>query len=137
MLPQSSTDRYRSSLTSPVSGKTSTTATWVPNGNVSGNITVVTGYGSATSDIKFTSDLTFIEEELYENDFKIYPNPASKEIFSTVEGDYFWYNSLGEMLHSGKTNFSRIEVPEVANGLYFLRIKSHKVIHMEKVRIGN
>ena len=35
MMPQSSTETKRSSLTSPVSGKTSTTAMWVPNGKVS------------------------------------------------------------------------------------------------------
>lgn len=76
-----------------------------------------------------------IEDNLFESEVKIYPNPAQDEI-TILYGDLFngnatisIFNNLGQMLkqhHSSNMNSETLNISELAQGIYFIKISSGK-----------
>lgn len=57
----------------------------------------------------------------------IYPNPASKELFVQTAADagtYFIYNIAGSLVAAGRLNDKRIDISELSEGLYFIRLNT-------------
>ena len=72
-------------------------------------------------DVSSCNLLTIIEENLFEKEYKIYPNPFSDEIFveNLIGNEYFIiYDLLGQ-------NIIFINIPEVNSGVYYLTIQNN------------
>ncbi|MBX2986181.1 MAG: T9SS type A sorting domain-containing protein [Bacteroidia bacterium] len=57
----------------------------------------------------------------------VYPNPASKELFvqtATEAGTYFIYNITGSLVVAGRLNDKRIDISELSEGMYFIRLNT-------------
>ncbi|MCZ2128729.1 MAG: T9SS type A sorting domain-containing protein [Bacteroidia bacterium] len=57
----------------------------------------------------------------------VYPNPASKELFvqtATEAGTYFIYNITGSLVAAGRLNDKRIDISELSEGMYFIRLNT-------------
>lgn len=73
-------------------------------------------------------------ENNYPFDAKIYPNPTSNHLFiSSIDTDvYEIYNSLGQLLQSGRLNhgMNKIDLQKIESGILFIRTsyKTHKII---------
>ena len=75
-------------------------------------------------DVSSCNLLTIIEENLFEKEYKIYPNPFSDEIFveNLLGNEYFIiYDLLGRNIIEGKC-LGTVKIPEVNSGIYYLTI---------------
>lgn len=64
------------------------------------------------------------EKESY-RDLDIYPNPSSDEIRLRNSADFTYYvisNQLGQGIQSGKIDAAKIEIRDLAKGIYFLKV---------------
>ena len=94
------------------------------SGNVDGNVCWI-------DDITFPGNTMIlnVEEIVEDNDVAIYPNPANDVIF--VKGEDIQsveiYNSIGQRVVSEYVNDSKsINIADLANGIYFVRILDRK-----------
>lgn len=66
------------------------------------------------------------EEEIFENDINIYPNPASNELFieTSFNGEFTYevFNLQGKSILGKTSNMRTINVSNMANGLYVLKL---------------
>jgi hypothetical protein len=75
---------------------------------------------------------TGIEENSFEDQINIYPNPANNHINITKENDIddlsiTIYNTIGQILYSEQeinSNSSQIDISNISNGLLFIKIES-------------
>ena len=75
---------------------------------------------------------TGIEENSFEDQISIYPNPANNHINITKENDVddlsiSIYNTIGQILYSEEkvnTNSTHIDISNISNGLLFIKIES-------------
>ena len=70
-------------------------------------------------------NLSLNENTLFKNDFKIYPNPTKNILNIDVESEIketIILNSLGQVVLRNK-DIKNIDVSELPNGIYFLKIK--------------
>lgn len=109
-------------------------------GNQSVNLTITDEYG-CSSNIPLNNityvNLSYIGIEELENDFVIYPNPASDYLFiqseSGAEFSVELYNALGQKVFTG-INSNSIELFSFAPGIYTLKVfsggleKSFKIV---------
>lgn len=75
-------------------------------------------------DVSSCTQLTSVEENLFEKGYKIYPNPFSNEIFvENLLGDEYFiiYDFLGRNIIEGKCS-GTIKIPEINSGIYYLTI---------------
>ena len=75
-------------------------------------------------DVSSCTLLTSVEENLFEKEYKIYPNPFSSEIFvENLFGDenFIIYDFLGRNIIEGKCS-GTIKIPETNSGIYYLTI---------------
>lgn len=78
-------------------------------------------------------------ENLASSDFDIYPNPFDKELTIQTKGNREYSVELatitGRIIYQAKIegNFHRINLRELSNGLYFVRMKSDNFISIRKV----
>jgi glucuronoarabinoxylan endo-1,4-beta-xylanase len=84
------------------------------------------GYTAAKLPLEF-SNLSTVDNNLYNPDLKLYPNPAKEEIFiNTIISDSSFkiYNSNGKIMNSGKLTLgnNKIEITHLADGIYFIDI---------------
>lgn len=73
------------------------------------------------------SNLNLSNDEIYNTDFKLTPNPANHYITIDASGinQYKIYNAVGENLMKGLTNsFEKIDITDLNSGLYFIQINS-------------
>ncbi|KQT17576.1 hypothetical protein ASG31_09250 [Chryseobacterium sp. Leaf404] len=95
-------------------------------------------YGNPTySDIwvvKVAPEVLSTDEKEYEK-FNIYPNPATEKLFiSDLFSDekYEIYSVTGQMVKTGKTSQSSVDVHDLAKGIYFVEIKNIKQKFIKK-----
>lgn len=84
------------------------------------------GYTAPKLPLEF-SNLSTIDNNLYNRDFKLYPNPAKEEIFINMiisDSSFKIYNSNGSLMNSGKLTLgdNKIEIAHLADGIYFIDI---------------
>ena len=76
-------------------------------------------------------------EEMSVNDFGIYPNPVNNTLNingGNAEYNYVMFNGMGQMVANGKAQgMERINVSDMAKGVYFLRITTGTQVRVEKV----
>jgi len=106
-----------------------------PNGNATGKIMVTTPYGTASGSntITVNEDVgirgTFTGIDLNDQAIKleIYPNPASNYLYvnSSMHNElrFDLYDLAGQLVLSGNAN-EKINLSEINNGLYLIRVKS-------------
>ena len=76
-------------------------------------------------------------EEMDMTEFAIYPNPVNSTL--NIEGgnamySYVMYNGMGQMVANGTaTGNTQINVSDMTNGVYFLRITTGTQVRVEKV----
>ena len=100
----------------------------------------------ADSDCVCPSSLTIVDcatltntDDLDSRNFNFYPNPFNEIIYldsePSINIDYTLYDSQGVKLNSGKILNQKIELAELAVGLYFILIESDdgKIRQMEKL----
>ncbi|KQS92950.1 T9SS type A sorting domain-containing protein [Chryseobacterium sp. Leaf394] len=67
--------------------------------------------------------------------FVIYPNPATENIFVrgiSVEENYIIYSNSGQIIKSGKTTQSFINIKDLEKGIYFIKINNVKAKFIKK-----
>ena len=75
-------------------------------------------------DVSSCTTLTSIKKNIFEKEYKIYPNPFSDEIFvKNLFGDehFIIYNFLGQNITEGKCS-GTIKIPKTISGTYYLTI---------------
>ncbi len=75
-------------------------------------------------DVSYCTSLTTIKEHLFEETYKIYPNPFMDKIFiENLLGDEYFiiYDFLGRKIIEGKC-METIKMPETKSGIYYLNI---------------
>jgi len=78
-------------------------------------------------DVSYCAPVTSIEENSFENGYKIYPNPFSDEIFiENLLGDEYFimYDFLGRNIVEGKC-LGNIKIPATKAGIYYLTVQNH------------
>ena len=76
--------------------------------------------------INISSDgSTYINNDLPYNRIKLYPNPTDRYININYDGLKEVYDILGDKLI--ETNDSRIDLHDLANGIYFLRVNNRNI----------
>lgn len=107
-----------------------------------GNILVVgefTEYNSTLVGhlVKLNGSAVLLDEFEKIETSHLYPNPCSTN-FSINTSDYIKevniYNSLGQLIYSGKS--SSIDLKEPEAGIYFVRIKTNKNLWTEKLEVN-
>src|SRR5574343_527356 len=107
-----------------------------------GNILVVgefTEYNSTLVGhlVKLNGSAVLLDEFEKIETSHLYPNPCSTN-FSINTSDYIEevniYNSLGQLIYSGKS--SSIDLKEPEAGIYFVRIKTNKNLWTEKLEVN-
>ena len=73
----------------------------------------------------------------FQNEVKVYPNPASKLIhFSGANSyaDIFIYNSVGKLVKFSEQNLDEsLSIEEFKSGIYFIKIHSNENIYFQKL----
>ncbi len=96
--------------------------------------------------ITVMEDPTGISVSNNESFIRIYPNPASSELYidvkgQSVSGNIYLYQSDGKMVKciaehlSGVTNQVRIDLSDVASGSYMLKLQTEKEIKSVKLNV--
>lgn len=88
--------------------------------------------------IRLCSFTVSLDEEYFEDDILIYPNPADKRIFVMTERknkSYIIniYNQLGELVINEINASNTIDISKLSRGLYIVEIESGKQIIREKL----
>lgn len=65
-----------------------------------------------------------VAENVVENPFNVYPNPANDMLFVDMKGEYRIINLMGQTVMTGGNNdaIQQIDVSGLSNGLYFISI---------------
>ena len=65
-----------------------------------------------------------VAENVVENPFDVYPNPANDFLFVNMKGEYRIINMMGQTVMTGGNNdaIQQIDVSGLSNGLYFISI---------------
>jgi hypothetical protein len=98
--------------------------------NQAGNYKVVIEYSSTCNDTSNTVSITLqnlsINENSIDNKINFYPNPVKELIYMknlTTNSEYKIYNMLGNIVQIGKTNDDKINVNQLARGIYILKLQ--------------
>ena len=107
------------------------------------SITVTDANGCENSDtIIITIDpYTNINNNNFENNISIYPNPTSNIVNIAFSKKYkniniTLYNSIGEVLINKQyynTNLEQINLSNLSKGIYFIRIENNTINIFEKI----
>ncbi|MBR9923001.1 MAG: PKD domain-containing protein [Bacteroidetes bacterium] len=120
------------------SSNPSPTHTYEEDGTYTVVLTVTNECGTSTFEQEIVIDVTSIGEIEYLNRFELYPNPNDGRFEVLMEGrpgmydeiQLELYNVLGQQLYLSNADFSlgrmqqQIDVPELAKGVYFLRVRA-------------
>lgn len=81
---------------------------------------VYKGCGDDVFVAKLQGPLVGINESYLENQLSLYPNPNTGSFVIEAEGEIFFYNVLGELVHTEKlfSPVNRIDLREQAKGIY-------------------
>ncbi|MBW2961424.1 T9SS type A sorting domain-containing protein [Mesonia aestuariivivens] len=99
--------------------------------NEAGNLTGVPSTGTV---YRFTPNSTMSLDKINLNTFKIYPNPSENFIAIHTELkflEYAIYDRLGKRIAKGEL-LDKIEISNLASGLYFLELSNENSKAMEK-----
>jgi len=124
---------YKSS--SLISGATSQDYTFT----AVGDYTVVVTQNGCASDPSVISVVTGIDPLDYGKKISVYPNPVTNELIIESEGnmekiDFVIVAATGQMVYTGYL-YEKVAVPTAgyAPGLYFIKLRSGKIIEFKKI----
>lgn len=96
----------------------------------------ITGITSTNGRIASQAETSAEEQRFTETDLTLYPNPANTEItlgnFQPDNGLLELYKSDGSLVSGCKITGNKINITELPNGLYFVKVTQNKKIRMLK-----
>jgi hypothetical protein len=99
----------------------------IPNGSyIMRIIGLYNGYYTNSKTYPFIISVTAIQIISAEEDVRIYPNPATDFIVLSTTGEYAIINMAGQMVKMGLNNSEQINVSELKNGTYILKMNNGK-----------
>ncbi len=86
----------------------------------------------------FACELSIFTNNKSENDFKIFPNPASEQIYLEIndEFDYSLNNIIGQkIIYNHSNGQSNINISQIPSGIYFLEIncRNKKIVKKQLI----
>jgi len=74
-------------------------------------------------------------DDVSNNSLNIYPNPASDFInlpSSLIGESYIIYDVLGKQVNEGVINSTVLQLSNISNGVYYLKVPSYKTVKFIK-----
>ena len=100
-------------------------------------VTLIASNDCGSTTVSYTIEVTVGMDEISETKVTIYPNPVQNDLFVNIEesGNYRISDIKGSILLSGNltSDQNRIDISNLENGVYFIRINSEKESIVKKI----